>query len=330
MDRDAGRDPPVAPKSRAEINAEINKEASVLTRRTFIAQAGLGLLAGGRAAAQSGRVGEALAPRAQLTVIAQVPTPDAPPTRLTPASLTLYDGGTEQVIESVEPDPSAATIVFLADNSATFQVEVAEMEQLARALIRELFAGDRLMLIGYAKEPEILCDLTEDASQLVAGAKLFRKRSTPRLYDALLAVTEDVFRPATTVGKRVVALLSDGYDEGSQTTFENALAALQSADAVAYALQAQDRTYGAPRAKRLGPKPAEAIRQLTEGTGGRAFKLDEANAAATLTDEVRRRWFVVRYAPQVADVTTARRLLLVASDGQMILRAKKSHPPRWR
>ncbi len=303
-----------------------------LTRRSFIAQAGLGWLIGGgtRAAAQSGRVAVDLAPRTQLTVIAQAPTPDAPPTRLTAADLTLYDGGIEQVIESVEPDPSPAIIVFLADNSATFQVEVADMEQLARALIRELFAGDRLMLIGYAKEPEILCDLTEDATQLVAGAKLFRKRSTPRLYDALLAVTEDVLRPATTVSKRVVVLLSDGYDEGSRTTFDEALAALQSVDAVAYALQAQDRTYGAPRARRLGPKPAEAIRQLAEGTGGRAFKLDEANAAATLTDEVRRRWFLARYTPQAADVATARRLFLVASDERLTLRAKKSHPPRRR
>ncbi|MFQ3582975.1 MAG: VWA domain-containing protein [Chloracidobacterium sp.] len=307
------------------------KNSPVMSRRTFLARTGVGLMVGlssSGTAAQSGRVGEDQTPRTRLTVIAQVPTPDAPPTQLGVTDLTLYDAGLEQTLESVEPDPSAATIVFLADNSATFQAETGDMEQVARSLIRELFTGDRLMLIGYAKEPEILCDLTEDAAQLVAGAKLFRKRSTPCLYDALLAVTEDVFRPATTVSKRVIVLLSDGYDEGSRTSFEAALAALQSADVVVYVLQAQDRTYGAPRAKRLGPKPLEAIRQLTEGTGGRAFKLDEPNAAAILTDEVRRRWFSVRYAPQVTDATVARRLYLVANDGQMMLRAKKSHPPR--
>ncbi|MCS7080649.1 MAG: VWA domain-containing protein [Chloracidobacterium sp.] len=304
-----------------------------MNRRTFIEQIGFGFglvisVAGSRAAAQSGRVGGEQSPRAHLTVIAQVPAPDTPPIRLTPTDMTLYDAGTEQIIESVEPDPSAAVIVFLADNSATFQVEVGDMEQLARSLIRELFTGDRLMLVGYAKEPEILCELTEDASRLIAGAKLFRKRSTPRLYDALLAVTEDVFRPATTVSKRVIVLLSDGYDEGSQTTFEDALAALQSVDVVLYAWQAQDRTYGAPRPKRLGPKPVEVIRRLTEDTGGRAFRLDETNAAAILTDEVRRRWFTVRYVPQPAVTTTAGRLLLVAGDPQMTLRTKKRRLPR--
>ena len=304
-----------------------------LPRRTFLLRAGLGLmcrlleLGWERAWGQSGRVGDTQIPYLSLTVIAQVPTPEAPPTRLTTTDLTLYDAGVEQVIESIEPDPSAATIVFLADNSATFQVEVSDMEQKARSLIRELFTGDRLMLVGYAKAPEILCDLTDDAAQLVAGAKLFRKSSAPRLYDALLAVTEDVFRPATTVSKRVIVLLSDGYDEGSQTSFEAALAALQSADVVVYALQAQDRTYGAPRAKRLGPKPAEAIRLLTEGTGGRSFKLDEAQAAAVLTDEVRRRWFRLRYSPQAVNSTTARRLFLVAANDQVVLRAKKTQPP---
>ncbi|QUV84069.1 VWA domain-containing protein [Chloracidobacterium aggregatum] len=306
-----------------------------LPRRAFLLRAGLGLICGlglGRDArqrvwGQSGRAGDAPVPYLSLTVIAQVPTPEAPPTRLTTTDLTLYDAGVEQVIESIEPDPSAATIVFLADNSATFQVEVGDMEQKARSLIRELFTGDRLMLVGYAKAPEILCDLTDDAAQLVAGAKLFRKSSAPRLYDALLAVTEDVFRPATTVSKRVIVLLSDGYDEGSQTSFEAALAALQSADVVVYAMQAQDRTYGAPRARRLGPKPAEALRLLTEGTGGRSFKLDEAQAAAVLTDEVRRRWFRLRYNPQAVNSTTARRLFLVAANDQVVLRAKKTQPP---
>ncbi len=306
-----------------------------LPRRTFLRQAGLGLMCGlglswdarQRAWGQSGRVGDSPVPYCSLTVIAQVPTPEAPPTRLTTTDITLYDAGVEQVIESIEPDPSAAAIVFLADNSATFQVEVSDMEQKARSLIRELFTGDRLMLVGYAKAPEILCELTDDATQLVAGAKLFRKSSVPRLYDALLAVTEDVFRPATTVSKRVLVLLSDGYDEGSQTSFEAALAALQSADVVVYALQAQDRTYGAPRAKRLGPKPAEAIRLLTEGTGGRSFRLDEAQAAAVLTDEVRRRWFRLRYSPQAVNSTTTRRLFLVAANEQFVLRTKKAQPP---
>ncbi len=304
----------------------------VLSRRTFV-RASLGLLGGigigGRQAVwgQSGRAGEFQRASVYLTVIAQVPTPETPPTQLTVADFTLYDGGVEQVVDSIEPDPSAATIVFLADNSATVHVEVRDMEQKARALIRELFTGDQLMLVGYAKAPEILCDLTDDAVQLVAGAKLFRKGGAPCLYDALLAVTEDVFRPATTVSKRVLVLLSDGYDEGSETSFEAALAALQSADVVVYALQVQDRTYGAPRPKRLGPKPVEALRLLTDGTGGRRFKLEDTQAAAVLTDEVRRRWFRLRYTPQMVDHTQARRLFLVATQAHVVLRTKSIQRP---
>ncbi|MGQ9897020.1 MAG: VWA domain-containing protein [Acidobacteriota bacterium] len=315
----------------------LRRHSSKLPRRIFLAQTGWGLVCGLGLSwgdpqgvwGQSGRVGDAQTPYLSLTVIAQVATPEDPPTRLTPSDLTLYDAGVEQVIDSLEPDPSAAIMVFLADNSATFQVEVSDMEQKVRSLVRELFTGDRLMLVGYAKAPEILCDLTDDAVQLVAGAKLFRKSAVPHLYDALLAVTEDVFRPATTTSKRVIVLLSDGYDEGSQTSFEAALTALQSADVVVYALQAQDRTYGAPRPKRLGPKPADAIRLLTENTGGRSFKLDEAQAFAVLTDEVRRRWFSLRYRPQAVNTTTARRLLLVTTWEQVVLRTKKLHPPQF-
>jgi VWFA-related protein len=295
-------------------------------RRKFIGSLALGLMLGGRVFGQSGRVGEkSTSVTINLIVQAEDTPTDVP--QLTAADFALYEAGIQQDLESVTHDPSPALIAMLVDNSAGFVAETDEMEAAARALIRELYKGDKLMIIGYGREPEILCEMTDDAAKLVAGAKLFQKKGRPHLYNALLATIEDALRPATTTTKRVIVLFSDGFDDGSETGYDKALAALQSANIVVYAIQFQDRTYGAPRAKKLGPKPTEALRNIVEGTGGRIFKPDVAvQAMKPITEEIRKRWFEVRYTDKGSVSVLERRLLVSPTDSKIILRTKKSQP----
>lgn len=295
-------------------------------RRTFIGSLALGLFFTGRLFAQSGRVGEKSS-SASINLIAQAGEGGDEAPSLTVNDFALFQGGIQQDIESVTHDQSPALIALLVDNSAGIVAEIEEMEAAARALIRELYKGDKLMIIGYGRDPEILCEMTDDAEKLVAGTKLFQKKNRPKLFNALLATIEDALRPATTTSKRVIILFSDGFDDGSETGYDKALAALQSANVVVYAIQFQDRTYGAPRAKKLGPKPAEALRNIVEGTGGRIFKPDAAVAAMKpITEEIRKRWYEVRYTEKTPDSTLERRLLVSPTDSKLVLRTKKSQP----
>jgi Ca-activated chloride channel homolog len=283
----------------------------------------------GRAAAQSGREREARPAEASLNVIVQSDQGvTSEPLQLTPNQCALYEAGIQQEILSLRPDLSAARIVLLVDNSQNVGLETSEMEATTRALIRELFTGDQLMIIGYGAEPEILNDFTADATKLVASAKMYRKAGRPRLFNALAAVLEDALRPAATTTKRVIVLVSDGYDDGSETSYDKILAALQNENVVIYGVQAADRTYGAPRNKKLGPKPPEALRGFVEGTGGRMFKPDAPDAMKLITDEIRNRWFELTYAPKGANTTLDRRLLLSPNEENLVLRTKKMQPAK--
>src|SRR2546427_7206677 len=198
-------------------------------------------------------------------------------TPITSKDISLFDNGVEQTIKNFAPDLSPARIVLLVDNSLTIRADVEKLEAATREFAYEIYDGDKLLIVGYDNNAEIVSDWTDDAKKIETELKAFRKKGDPHLFDAVLAVVEDALRPLS-AQKRAIVVVSDGLDRGSKTNFKQALSALQSLDITVYCVQAQDRTRGAIR--RDVPKPRQVIDDLAEGTGGRPLPIDHPPAAA--------------------------------------------------
>jgi Ca-activated chloride channel family protein len=243
---------------------------------------------------------------------------------ITSKQLAIYDNGIEQTIRNFTPDPSPAHIVLLVDNSLTLRADVEKLEQAAREFAYEIFEGDKLLIVGYDEQAEIVANWTDDAKSIEASLKLFRKKGQPYLFDATTAVIDQALR-ATPSQKRVIVVISDGLDRGSKTSFDKILAELQKLDITVYAVQAQDRTRGAIR--RDVPKPKQVINKLVEGTGGAIFSIDEPGLAAkTICDELRKNRYVLSYLPSSAPFGELRNLLVVGDEGIMV-RSKTAQQP---
>jgi VWFA-related protein len=244
--------------------------------------------------------------------------------QITARQLSVYDNGAEQTIRNFTPDPSPARIVLLVDNSLTIRADVEKLERAAREFAYEIFEGDKLLIVGYDEEAEIVSDWTDDAKSIEASLKLFRKKGQPHLFDAASAVIDQALRNAPGQ-KHVIVVISDGLDRGSKTSFEKILADLQRLDITVYAVQAQDRTRGAIR--RDVPKPKQVIDKLVEGTGGTIFSIDEpSQAAKSICDELRKNRYVVSYVPSNAPFGEARSLLVLGDEG-ITVRAKTAQQP---
>lgn len=245
---------------------------------------------------------------------------------ITMSQLGFYENGIEQTIKSFVPDPSPARIVLLVDNSLTLRADIDRLEAAAREFAYEIFEGDKLLIVGYDNEAEIVADWTDDAKQVESSLKGFRKQGDPQLFDALNAVINEALLPIkATTQKSIIVVISDGLDRGSRAKFEQTLNALQAQDITVYALQAPDRTGGALR--RDQPKPVQVIEKLAEGTGGRVFPVNEPRtAAAAICDEVRKNRYILSYYPNSSSYLDARRLLIVANPG-INVRFKTFQPP---
>lgn len=245
-------------------------------------------------------------------------------TPVTSKEVSVYDNGVEQSVRNFTPDPSPARIVLLVDNSLTIRADVEKLEQAAREFVYEIFEGDKLLIIGYDEQAEIVSDWTDDAKAIESSLKLFRKKGQPHLFDAIRAVVAEALRP-TQSQKRVIVVISDGLDRGSKATFEQTLAELQSENIMVYAVQAVDRTRGAIR--RDVPKPKVVIDKLVEGTGGQIFSIDEPQVAAkAICDELRQNRYVLSYVPSSAPFGQPRSLLVVGNEG-ITVRSKSLQQP---
>lgn len=244
--------------------------------------------------------------------------------QITSKQLSVYDNGVEQTIRNFTPDPSPARIVLLVDNSLTIRADVEKLERAAREFAYEIFEGDKLLIVGYDEEAEIVADWTDNAKSIESSLKLFRKKGQPHLFDAANAVIEQALRNFSGQ-KNVIVVISDGLDRGSKTTFEKTLSELQRLDITVYAVQAQDRTRGAIR--RDVPKPRQVIDKLVEGTGGVIFSIDESSLAAkSICDELRKNRYVVSYVPSSTPFGEPRSLLVLGDEG-IAVRSKTAQQP---
>jgi len=244
--------------------------------------------------------------------------------QITAKQLSVYDNGIEQAIRNFSPDPSPARIVLLVDNSLTIRADIEKLERAAREFAYEIYEGDKLLIVGYDEEAEIVSDWTDDAKSIEKSLKLFRKKGQPHLFDAASAVIDQALREAPGQ-KRVMVVISDGLDRGSKISFEKTLADLQRLDITVYAVQAQDRTRGAIR--RDVPKPKQVIDKLVEGTGGAIFSIDKpSEAAKSICDELRKSRYVLSYVPSNAPFGVARSLLVAADEG-ITVRSKTMQQP---
>src|SRR5215831_7228390 len=256
--------------------------------------------------AQAGRRAHPESNAATMVNVVAVRTEGAAP--ITAKDISFFDNGVEQSIRNFSPDLSAAKIVLLVDNSLTIRADVDKLEAAALEFSYEIFDGDKLLIVGYDNNAEIVSDWTDDAKKIEKELKAFRKKGDPHLFDSIIAVV----------------VISDGLDRGSKTKFNQALSSLQALDIVVYCVQAQDRTRGAIR--RDVPKPRQVINDLAEGTGGRIFPIDDPREAAkAVCDELRKNRYVLSYLPQSVPLSEPRRLLVMGDRG-IDARAKTMQP----
>ena len=241
-------------------------------------------------------------------------------------SLFLYENGIEQKIINFSYDPSPAKIAILVDNSQTLPTDVEKMKAATMEFAYEIFEGDQLFVLAYDEKAEIIQEWTDDAKKLEVSLATFRKKGNPFLFDALRATANEVLLPLMPgTRKTAIVVIGDGLDRGSTAKFDSIIAELQNYNITVYFLQIPDRSNGAYR--RDQPKATAVVTQLTEGTGGKAFPLEEAQTAAKfICDELRRNRYLLSYQPVNTSTFDARRVFLTADQG-IALRHKTAQPP---
>ena len=177
----------------------------------------------------------------------------------------LFVDGVKTPITVFQGEDAPVTAGIVIDNSASMAPKRADVIQAALAFARASNPHDQMFVVHFSDRPWFGLPegepFTGDISKLESAISQFRLGGTTALYDALrLALTRfDI----AAYSRRVLLLITDGGDNSSTWTIDDALTAARANGASLYAIGIFDATD-------RDRKP-DALIQLAEATGGRAF-----------------------------------------------------------
>jgi len=153
---------------------------------------------------------------------------------------------------------------------------------------------DKAFVVGFDATPEVTQDFTDNTEFLSRGVRALRPGGGTALYDAIYYACRDKLMKAPQSGpvRRAIILLSDGDDNQSHVSREEAIDMAQRADVIIYTISTN--IIGSRN------KGDKILERIANATGGRPFFpfqiTDVANAFAEIQDELRSQ-YALSYKP---------------------------------
>jgi VWFA-related protein len=207
----------------------------------------------------------------------------------------VYEDGKEQEIRNFSRETELPlTIGLLIDVSGSVASLIPEERRAGAQFFQTVLRPkDLAFLISFGKDSELLQDSTGSVRLLERGLNDLRpsvaisgglgnpgpvptgaqRQAGTVLYDAVyLAANERLRKEA---GRKVIILITDGEDVGSQVSRDQAIEAAQKSDAIIYSIYYHDFRYGGNEG---------VLKRMSEETGGRVFNADKGNLTKVFHD----------------------------------------------
>ncbi len=174
----------------------------------------------------------------------------------------LKENGVPQTPQVVRQEAVPATFALLVDRSQSMQRRMDFVRNAAARLVGSLRPHDRVMVAPFSKELGAVTGPTDDHATILEAIGAIRPAGGTSILDSLVEVTKRL--PGRDTGRRVVILVTDGYDENSQTSAADTLTAVKASGVTTY-------TIGIGGVAGISLQGERLMKRLAAETGGQAF-----------------------------------------------------------
>lgn len=226
---------------------------------------------------------------------------------LPPAVFSLFEDGVPQPLDLVMQEAMGATFALLVDSSASMARRMDFVQRTASTLAGYMTDRDRMLVAPFSKQILATTGPTDDVATIREAIEAIGPAGGTAILDAIVQVARSF---EGVEGRRAIVLITDGYDEHSASTFDEALAAVKAAHATVYVV-------GIGGVAGISLHGERLLRQIAEETGGRAFFPATAPQLGivhdTLTEDVHNR-YLITYTPANQQADGQWRAITVQTD----------------
>ncbi|HXJ86972.1 MAG TPA: VWA domain-containing protein [Candidatus Binatia bacterium] len=246
-------------------------------------------------------------------------------TNLDRNAFTVFEDGKPQSIISFHHVDIPVAMGIVIDNSGSMREKRAKVNQAALNLVRSSNPNDEVFIVNFNDEQYLDQDFTHDLRKLKEALEKIDARGGTALYDAVVA-SADHLKQNARLEKKVIFLVTDGEDNASSETLEQAVKQLS--------------LEGGPSVYTIGilgdedhPKRArKALQIIADRTGGIAFfpkTLDEVDSISrTIANDIRNQ-YAIGYKPSSPKKVGEFRQIKVEAKakghGKLVVRTKSGY-----
>ncbi|MGA2201161.1 MAG: VWA domain-containing protein [Terriglobales bacterium] len=214
-------------------------------------------------------------------------------TSLDKGDFNVYEDGHLQTITLFRHEDIPVAMGIVVDNSGSMREKRQKVNAAALNLVRSSNPNDEVFIVNFNDEYYLDQDFTANINKLKEGLEKIEARGGTALYDAVVASADHLKRDAK-LEKKVIFVVTDGEDNDSTETLEQAVRRLQGdGGPTVYAIGILEKDEHPKHARR-------ALQIMSERTGGIAFfpqTLDEVDALSRAVAHDIRSQYTIGYKP---------------------------------
>lgn len=209
-------------------------------------------------------------------------------TNLDRSAFTVYEDGVRQQTTSFHRDDVPVAMGIVIDNSGSMREKRNKVNEAVLNLIRAGNPDDQIFVVNFSQDSYLDQDFTSNINLLQQALNKLSARGSTALYDAIVASAVHL-QNNTGVKRKVLLVITDGRDNASQETLQEATRRLQQQNGpTLYAIGLLS--------DELQQSGTDALQSLADSTGGVAFfpqSLDEVdNITRTVAHDIRTQYTI--------------------------------------
>jgi Ca-activated chloride channel family protein len=244
----------------------------------------------------------------------------------------VYEDGVPQTIASFRHEDLPVSLGIIVDSSGSMYDKRAAVEQASLDLIKLSNREDEAFVVDFSFEPYIDQDFTNDIEKLRQGLGFVKSSGGTAMYDALLASADYLAKNAKHP-KQVLLVITDGEDNASSSTLEQAIRRIQDLDGpVIYCV---GLLFGTDTVKSEARHARRVLETLAEQTGGAAYfpkSIKEVDAiAAEVAQDIRTQYTIAYHSTKSPTLGGYRQVHVEAKGknmGRLSVRTRSGYFPK--
>jgi VWFA-related protein len=209
-------------------------------------------------------------------------------TNLDRSAFTVYEDGLRQATTSFHRDDVPVAMGIVIDNSGSMREKRDKVNQAVLNLIRASNPNDEIFVVNFSQDSYLDQDFTSDINLLQQALQKVSAQGSTALYDAIAASSVHL-KNNTRVDRKVLLVITDGRDNASQETLQEATRRLQQQNGpTLYAIGLLG--------DELPQSETGALQSLADSTGGVAFfpkNLDDVDGITrTVAHDIRSQYTI--------------------------------------